>query len=119
MALSPDTWLKSLSRLRGAVSGAASAPAGDGAASSVITLPATPLSPTQAEPPVAASAPTVSLPVVTPVVTASAGGASPVLGLKANAESWVEVQDSRGQVLLSRSSCAAKAPVSMATCRCA
>jgi cytoskeleton protein RodZ len=100
LALSPDTWLaKGLSRLRGAA-GAASAPAPDGAASSVITLPATPLTPTRAEPPAAASASTAGLPV--PSSSTAAAGSAPVLGLKASAESWVEVQDSRGQVLLAK-----------------
>jgi cytoskeleton protein RodZ len=74
----------------------ASAVSGSAPNAQDVTLPGDGLAATSLGAPIELVAPAASA----PVVTVAAGGA--LLGLKVNSESWVEVQDARGQTLLSR-----------------
>jgi cytoskeleton protein RodZ len=105
LAFLPERWLGSVLRGRApATAPSASAPA----VSEVLTLPASavPSSASDASPTVEPPVPAASMPA--PAATPSATTAAPLavpstLALSAGAESWIEVQDARGQMLLSRS----------------
>jgi cytoskeleton protein RodZ len=91
LALAPQHWLDRFTRGRPA---AAAAPVPVEAAPAVVT-PVAPAASNVTEPAAAASAPEAAA-VPAPLVP---GGS---LSLKVSAESWVEVQDANGQLLLSR-----------------
>jgi len=101
LAFLPERWLGTVLRGRVPTIAAPAAPA----ASEVITLP-TPAAAT-VEPAASAAtevAPAASVPASGVVPTSTAAAAAPsMLAVSASAESWVEVQDARGQMLLSRS----------------
>jgi cytoskeleton protein RodZ len=93
LALVPGRWLELGSRTRLPAAAPASAPpAAEPAASPVVMTP--PLSPTAAVEPSPAAGTTPG--------SAPAGAPAAVLALKASAETWVEVQDAAGQLLLQR-----------------
>lgn len=100
LAFLPERWLAGVTRVR-APEGMASAPV----ASEVIDLGASAPEPSAsaasgvAE---AASAP-ASAAAATPAEAPTPAAPPPTLALRAAAESWIEVQDMRGQTLLSRS----------------
>jgi cytoskeleton protein RodZ len=107
--LMPQNWL---SRLQSPSSGA-SAPAPSASSTVSTTVVATPAPVQSSEPAAAASAPGIPLvaassPVASPVAAASGvpatapATAPPALRLRTVARSWIEVQDARSQVLLSR-----------------
>ena len=105
LALLPERWMP----WRGASSAPAWMPSAS-AVSNAALPPATAPSAAVAAP-LEASAPVAAAPVPAPALVESvpaptpAGAGGPtagVLSLRASAESWVEVQDARGQVLLSR-----------------
>lgn len=98
LALMPERWLTGATRAR-APDGAASVPM----TSEVVTPPASAVAPIELPPaqsPAPASAPasTAVLPAVVPTAATPS-----MLALQASAESWIEVQDARGETLLSRS----------------
>lgn len=103
LAFLPERWLSGAARTR-VPAGAASAPvAGD-----TVTLPASavlPAAPAVSEPPPVA--PSVPASAVAP--TSAVPALPSLLAVKVNAESWVEVQDARGETLLSRSLAAGEA----------
>jgi cytoskeleton protein RodZ len=102
LAFMPERWLGTV--LRGRVPTTIAAPAAP-VASEVITLPTPAAAPV--EPAASAAteaAPAASVPASGVVPTSTAAAAAPsMLAVSASAESWVEVQDARGQMLLSRS----------------
>lgn len=102
-------------RVFGSLFGAFTTAPGSSPAPAVVVAEATPAptpTPTVTDPP-AAGQPTAATPMGAPeAVEAAASAAAPatvlkpagsaLLGVKVNAETWVEVQDARGQTLLSR-----------------
>jgi cytoskeleton protein RodZ len=105
LAFLPESWLGSVLRGRGpGTAPAASAPP----VTEVLTLPASAVAPSAAAAPAASAAveeaPAASAPAPAAVPTQPVAAAAPsVLAVSAGAETWVEVQDARGQMLLSRS----------------
>jgi len=106
LAFLPERWLGGVlpARMPGA---AAPATAPAPAVSETVTLPtpavapATPAASAVVEPPPAAAS--VPASAVVPTSTAAPAAAPSMLAFSAGAESWIEVQDARGQMLLSRS----------------
>jgi cytoskeleton protein RodZ len=105
LAFLPESWLGSVLRGRGlGTAPAASAPP----VTEVVTLPASAVAPSAAAAPAASAAveeaPAASAPAPAAAPTQPVAAAAPsVLAVSAGAETWVEVQDARGQMLLSRS----------------
>jgi len=96
LAFAPQHWLDRFTRGRAPTTAAVTAvPAQVEVAPAVVVVPMAPAASSAVEPAAAASAPEVAA-----VTAASASGGS--LSLKVSAESWVEVQDANGQLLLSR-----------------
>lgn len=104
LAFLPERWLGGVLPAR--MPGAA-APAPAPAVSETVTLPtpavvpAAPAASAVVEPPPAAAS--VPASAVVPTSTAAPAAAPSMLAFSAGAESWIEVQDARGQMLLSRS----------------
>ena len=113
MAFAPESWRAKLTssfartRTPAPVSSAAAPASGVSVVEVPLSAISTAASAVSAEPTLPASAP-VAAPAVLPPEAASSPApslpttSSGVLGLRANAQSWVEVQDARGQTLISR-----------------
>jgi cytoskeleton protein RodZ len=105
LAFLPERWLGGVLRGRAPAAAPAASAASAPMVSEVLTLPPPALLPS-ASPAVEAPEPAASVPAsaATPGATTAAPVPAPsMLALRAAAESWIEVQDARGQMLLSRS----------------
>jgi len=108
LAFLPERWLAGVTRTRIPATSAsvASAPVVSEVVSEVVSLPAS--APAAAATPIEPAAPAAdtSAPALVPVPATPASTpvtVSSMLGVRVNAESWIEVQDARGETLLSRS----------------